>query len=460
MWNISYHGNYHFNSTQSPKNPPHPLQDKLDVGCYQAYMQNALEDYQDGFTKLAFLSYNNNTPIPPCDIEPIRATTHLIMLYIAAHLLATGGAPISKSQMKILFDQAEKCAVEFVQAKSVQPSLKSAQASDLVSPMQAAIAPYTTEIHATINKHHDSVLQLLKLSATIKLLPNLSTHCNKLWGTSFPIISGLATLITHLSGEEISAQELKILTHHAKYDALELHTTPMPPKMPSPPPVFTTRNAPLHQVPQYPILPPGQIKSSLKTGKIHPVIARTPPLHKIKSTSAEPDNKEDDPGIYSKTIDRDGDGTHLITTSFIKTNDKIRDQVLTKFVYFSDLMHANIDRLKIHPISTKKPLPILTSPKDKNIPTTGNKIRDYFFIQNQYSLVPRTWNKQKPPPQKVDFDSQFQFDENRQYNGPDRIIGIMLIIALGNVKQAIGNLLIKLKGDAHQIRYKPTQRKK
>ena len=35
----------------------------------------------------------------------------------------------------------------------------------------------------------------------------------------------------------------------------------------------------------------------------------------------------------------------------------------------------------------------------------------------------------------------------------------MLVSAPGNVKQAVGDLLIKLEGDAHQIKYKPTQRK-
>ncbi len=35
----------------------------------------------------------------------------------------------------------------------------------------------------------------------------------------------------------------------------------------------------------------------------------------------------------------------------------------------------------------------------------------------------------------------------------------MLISAPGNVKQAIGDILIELKGNAHQIRYKPTQQK-
>jgi hypothetical protein len=130
-----------------------------------------------------------------------------------------------------------------------------------------------------------------------------------------------------LGGDKISAQRLKILTHHTKDDVLELHTASMPPKMPSPPPVVATRNAPPPQVPHYPILPPGQIKSSLKSGKFHPVIASTSPSRQIKSTSPEPDDKKDDPAICSKTIDEVGDGTHLITASFIKTNDKIRDQL-------------------------------------------------------------------------------------------------------------------------------------
>jgi hypothetical protein len=118
VWNILYHGNNHFNGIQSPKNPSCLSQDKSDVDCYH-YMQNALDDCQENFAKLAFLSYNNGTPIPPHNIKPIRATTGLIVLYIAVHLLAVGGAPISESRMKILLDQAEECVTEFVQAKYV-----------------------------------------------------------------------------------------------------------------------------------------------------------------------------------------------------------------------------------------------------------------------------------------------------------------------------------------------------
>jgi hypothetical protein len=230
MWNISYHSTTHFNRIRSPKNPPCPSHDK----CYQTYIQNDLDDYQDNFAKLAFLSYNNGTPIRPYNIKPMWATTGLIMLYIAVHLLTAVRAPISESGMKILLNQAEKCAMEYVQAKYMQPSLQSAQAPDLVSPTQAAIACYRAELHATIIKHHDSVLQLLKLSATIEPLLDLSTHYDKLRSTSFPIRSGLATLITHMGREEISVQELKILTHQTKKSML-LNYMPHPCHLKCPP---------------------------------------------------------------------------------------------------------------------------------------------------------------------------------------------------------------------------------
>jgi hypothetical protein len=69
----------------------------------------------------------------------------------------------------------------------------------------------------------------------------------------------------------------------------------------------------------------------------------------------------------------------MIITSFVKTNDKIRDQLLKNSAYFTELMCANIGGLKIHPISTSKPFPILTSAKDANMLTTGIKDRDHFL---------------------------------------------------------------------------------
>ncbi len=89
----------------------------------------------------------------------------------------------------------------------------------------------------------------------------------------------------------------------------------------------------------------------------------------------------DNPDLYGEMIDGVGNGKHLIIASFIKTNDEIRDQLLKNFTYFSELMCANMDSLKIHPDSTGKPLPVLISAKDANMPTTGTKGRDYFLYK-------------------------------------------------------------------------------
>ncbi len=197
-----------------------PISAQNGCGLLPSLYAKCIGYYQEDFVKLAFLSFTNGTPIPPHDINSMG--DH--QLDHATHCcapLAAGGAAISESQLKILRDQAEKCGMEFVWAESAQSSLTSAQNPDSSSPTQSAIVGYTAELHATINRHHDSILQLLKLSATIKLLPDLSPYYNKLWGASFPIISGLATLITHLGGDEISCQQLKIFTHQAKDDALE-----------------------------------------------------------------------------------------------------------------------------------------------------------------------------------------------------------------------------------------------
>ena len=151
--------------------------------------------------------------------------------------------------------------------------------------------------------------------------------------------------------------------------------------------------------------PPNKSKPSLKAGKFLPAHSTMPPPWQAGAINIDPNSDEDndDPSIYNHTIDGLGDGTHLIIASFIKINNKIRDQLVTNFGYFSELMHANIDGLQIHPLNTDKSLPILTSPTNKNIPTTGTKCRDYLYIH--------THNKPKTPPQKVDDDARLHITE-------------------------------------------------
>ncbi len=85
----------------------------------------------------------------------------------------------------------------------------------------------------------------------------------------------------------------------------------------------------------YPLL---QNQASLKPSSFHPIPTQpTPPRHADVS-GEEYDDDEDDPGIYNKLVDGVGDGTHLVIASFIKTNDKIRDQLLVNLSYFTELL--------------------------------------------------------------------------------------------------------------------------
>jgi hypothetical protein len=83
----------------------------------------------------------------------------------------------------------------------------------------------------------------------------------------------------------------------------------------------------------------------------------------------------------------------------------------------------------------------------------------YLFIQNSWSLQPGTRNKPKLPAPKVGKDGRQLFDENRGYDGPDRITSIIWISADVNVKDALENLQMELEGEHLQIRWKAAQKK-
>jgi hypothetical protein len=183
----------------------------------------------------------------------------------------------------------------------------------------------------------------------------------------------LAGLISHLGGKKISNHDLEIFTHNAKDEAIELLASAMTKR------VSTKSNVPTSDekvvdfagnstTSQDPVQPPVKQKLSLKPGNFDPVLILETPPRNMDSTSPDQNDNKNKCGIYSKTVNGVGDGTRLITASFIKTNNKIRDQLLKNFNYFSELLCMNIDGLKIHPISSDKPLPILASAKDKICP--------------------------------------------------------------------------------------------
>jgi hypothetical protein len=88
MWNISYHGNNHFNSICSPGNPSCPTQHIMNIECYQAYLQQTLDDYQDNFAIMASLMHTGSTPIPPSR-DQLNSGDHCLDYVI--HCFATFG---------------------------------------------------------------------------------------------------------------------------------------------------------------------------------------------------------------------------------------------------------------------------------------------------------------------------------------------------------------------------------
>jgi hypothetical protein len=229
MWNISYHGNNHFNSIHSPGNPSHPTQHIMNVERYQAYLQQTLDDYQDDFAIMATMMRTSSTLIPPHEINLIWETTTLIMSYIALQLLGAGGEAVLEPRLKILRDQAEEGAMEFIQTESAQIAQGPSQ-PDASSTTHSALSHYKAELQAAIDSYRNNIFQLLMSSptSTSNPRPDLSIHYNELHGISSPIISGLAHLITHLGGKELSNHEIDSVTRQAKVDALGLHAAAMP----------------------------------------------------------------------------------------------------------------------------------------------------------------------------------------------------------------------------------------
>ena len=203
-------------------------------------------------------------------------------------------------------------------------------------------------------------------------------------------MTSLSHLILHLGGDEITHADLTNLADQAENEALLLFTSSTAPEVLPPRAILVNPSGvgeeeyPPHASDNvFPMLPPTKPKTSLKPSKFFPVFAeQTPPCIADYNEERDEDNVSK-PGVYSKLDQGVGDGTHYITASFVKTNEKIKDQLLTQVKYFLDLMCANIDGVKFHPLSTERSLPILNSSADKHYPTTGTKIRDYFHVQNE-----------------------------------------------------------------------------
>jgi hypothetical protein len=237
--------------------------------------------------------------------------------------------------LETLRTQAEDCAIKHVCISSSHPPPDTApipipSASSLA---QSSILRYEGELHAVIKKHRDSILQLLMSVPTSGSPPDLLLQYVELCRSHFPIMTGLSGLISHLGRKRISNHDLEILICNAQDKAIELHFSAMMKRVsPSASIPASEEKAVILQAIPYHLKIPSNLwlnqKLSLKPGKFDPaIILKTPPRNKDSTIPGQDDN-EGEYGIHSKTIDGVGDGTHLITASFIKSKDKIRDYFL------------------------------------------------------------------------------------------------------------------------------------
>jgi hypothetical protein len=198
--------------------------------------------------------------------------------------------------------------------------------------------------------------------------------------------------------------------------------------------------------------PPRAGRSNLRTSSFAPVILPFP---------SHANSVDDDPDFFEgASSPGSGPGPHFITVSFIKNGkDKIRDQLLSALTTTLTILSQNIPGVLVHCITKGTKLAPLDSASTIHFPTTGMGARNYMYIQNKWSLSPGTRSKLKLPAAKVGKDGRPLFDENRGYDGPDRINSVLWITCDTNAKDAIDELQMELEGEQLQIRWKPAQKK-
>ncbi len=162
-----------------------------------------------------------------------------------------------------------------------------------------ASAMYVAKLKATGARYHDSMFQLLQSSSISALLPDLTAHYDKLRRHYYPIISGLAGLITHLGGDIVSGEDINQFTRQAETNALVLHTTTTP-DAPTPPlPHATVNNDatkvdPTQAMQQDAMTPPNIPKPFLKAGKFLPARSTTLPPRQAGLMDIDLGSNEDD----------------------------------------------------------------------------------------------------------------------------------------------------------------------
>ena len=133
------------------------------------------------------------------------------------------------------------------------------------------------------------------------------------------------------------------------------------------------------------------------------------------------------------------------------------DQLLAALGTTVRLCAASVKEFKLHPHDLNPKLPAITyEAPEGNFPETGGACQQYVFFPMEWQLGPAKEKKIRPA--KV--SEHKHDDEAGEYNGPERLSGVIVVSADGDVKKMVQRTRLDLEGTGISLWWKEVQMKK
>jgi len=103
--------------------------------------------------------------------------------------------------------------------------------------------------------------------------------------------------------------------------------------------------------------------------------------------------------------------------------------------------------------------PVTSSDEDGNFPDTGAGVLNYVHVGNTFSLRPNNNPNSNNNKGKKKKKGRHNFDDNAEFDGPDRIYGVLLVDTPANSMELCNMVAMELEGSGVMVNFKRVQRK-
>ena len=160
----------------------------------------------------------------------------------------------------------------------------------------------------------------------------------------------------------------------------------------------------------------------------------------------------------NETTEGNGPGKWLLNWNFEKVpGERVADQLLSALGTTVKLSAASVKGFKLHPHDHNPNLPEVTSDKPEgNFPLTGGACQQYVHFPMEWQLAAAKAKTVRPP--KAASEHRYD-DEAGEYNGPERVSGVIVVSADGDVKKMVQRMRLDLEGTGIAIWWKDVQMK-